>query len=72
MALCLNKFRLYYTKLPTYGAHHFSLRYWNSSEHGKASPNKPQWVDELQQKQPLNDMDTVVLAINMVERSAKK
>ncbi|PPD90981.1 hypothetical protein GOBAR_DD12099 [Gossypium barbadense] len=34
-----------------------SLRYWNSSEHGKASPKKPQW-------------DIVVLAINMVERSA--
>ncbi|KAK8599736.1 hypothetical protein V6N12_049609 [Hibiscus sabdariffa] len=49
---------------PIYGAHHFSLRYWNSSEHGKASLNKPQWVDELQQKQPLNDMETVVLAIN--------
>ncbi|KAK8684965.1 hypothetical protein V6N13_040977 [Hibiscus sabdariffa] len=49
---------------PIYGAHHFSLRYWNSSEDGKTSLTKPQWVDELQQKQPLNDMDTVVLAIN--------
>ncbi|KAK8560796.1 hypothetical protein V6N13_026231 [Hibiscus sabdariffa] len=51
---------------PIYGAHHFSLRYWNSSEHGKASLKKPEWVDELRQKQPLNDMDTVVLAINSV------
>ncbi|KAB2067227.1 hypothetical protein ES319_A09G212600v1 [Gossypium barbadense] len=56
---------------PTYGAHHLSLRYWNSSEHGKASPKKPQWVDELQQKQPLNDMDTVVLAINSASASQK-
>ncbi|MBA0768271.1 hypothetical protein Gotri_017086, partial [Gossypium trilobum] len=56
---------------PTYGAHHFSLRYWNSSEHGKASPKKPQWVDELQQKQPLNDMDTVVLAINSASAAQK-
>ncbi|XP_039050537.1 uncharacterized protein LOC120191692 isoform X2 [Hibiscus syriacus] len=51
-------------EIPIYGAHHFSLRYWNSSEHGKASLKKPQWVDELQQKQYLNDTDTVVLAIN--------
>ncbi|KAE8728058.1 N-acetylglucosaminyl transferase component family protein / Gpi1 family protein, putative isoform 2 [Hibiscus syriacus] len=49
---------------PIYGVHHFSLRNWNSCEHEKASLKKLQWVDELQQKQPLNDMDTVVLAIN--------
>ncbi|TYI61586.1 hypothetical protein E1A91_D10G182800v1 [Gossypium mustelinum] len=52
---------------PTYGAHHFSLRYWNSSEHGKASPKKPQWVDELQQKQPLNDMIKIVHEYLLVE-----
>ncbi|XVF29219.1 hypothetical protein REPUB_Repub15cG0101900 [Reevesia pubescens] len=49
---------------PKYGANHFSLRFWNSSEHGKTSLKKPQWVDELQQKQPLNDLDAVILAIN--------
>ncbi|XP_039062239.1 uncharacterized protein LOC120206726 [Hibiscus syriacus] len=58
-------------EIPMYGAHHFSLRYWNSSEHGKASLKKPQWVDELQQKQPLNDMDTVVLAINSAAAAHK-
>ncbi|XWS35057.1 hypothetical protein CRYUN_Cryun21dG0093500 [Craigia yunnanensis] len=49
---------------PTCGLHHFSLRFWNSSEHMKTSLKKPQWVDELQQKQPLNDLDIVILAIN--------
>ncbi|KAK8577722.1 hypothetical protein V6N13_027988 [Hibiscus sabdariffa] len=53
-------------EIPIYGSHHFSLRYWNSSEHGKASLKKPEWVEELRQKQPLNVMDTVVLAINSV------
>ncbi|XVF87545.1 hypothetical protein PTKIN_Ptkin18bG0128900 [Pterospermum kingtungense] len=49
---------------PVYGEHHFSLRFWSSSKNGKTSLKKPHWVDELQQKQPLNDLDTVILAIN--------
>ncbi|KAK6255082.1 hypothetical protein SCA6_016387 [Theobroma cacao] len=56
---------------PTYGAHHFSLRFWNSSDHGKTSLKKPQWVDELHQKQPLNDLDTVILAINSAAAAKK-
>ncbi|XWS13536.1 hypothetical protein CRYUN_Cryun36dG0045000 [Craigia yunnanensis] len=44
-----------------YGAHHFSLIFWNSSENGKTSLKKPRWVDELQQKQPLNDLKKVAL-----------
>ncbi|XWS22419.1 hypothetical protein CRYUN_Cryun29cG0032300 [Craigia yunnanensis] len=56
---------------PTYGSHHFSLRFWDSSEHGKTSLKKPQWVDELQQNQPLNDLDTVILAINSATAAKK-
>ncbi|XP_022722847.1 phosphatidylinositol N-acetylglucosaminyltransferase subunit GPI1-like isoform X2 [Durio zibethinus] len=56
---------------PTYGAHHFSLRFWNSSVLGKTSLKEPQWVDELQQKQPLNDLDTVILAINSATAAKK-
>ncbi|XP_022761976.1 uncharacterized protein LOC111307907 isoform X2 [Durio zibethinus] len=56
---------------PTFGGHHFSLRFWNSSEHEKPSLKKPQWVDELQQKQPLNDLDTVILAINSATAAKK-
>ncbi|XP_070668126.1 uncharacterized protein [Malus domestica] len=49
---------------PTYGAHHFSLHPWNSFEQVSAPMRKPKWVDELHQKQPLLDLDTVILAIN--------
>ncbi|KAM3690971.1 hypothetical protein ACB094_09G160500 [Castanea mollissima] len=49
---------------PSYGGHHFSLHLWNSSEQVKADFKKPKWVDELHQKQPLVDLDTVILAIN--------
>ncbi|CAN6704571.1 unnamed protein product [Malus baccata var. baccata] len=49
---------------PTYGAHHFSLHPWNSFEQVSAPMRKPNWVDELHQKQQLLDLDTVVLAIN--------
>ncbi|OMO97945.1 N-acetylglucosaminyl transferase component [Corchorus capsularis] len=56
---------------PKYGAHHFSLRFWNSSEHGKTSIKKPKWVDELHEKKPLNDLDTVILAINSATAAKK-
>ncbi|EXB93969.1 Phosphatidylinositol N-acetylglucosaminyltransferase subunit Q [Morus notabilis] len=59
---CDVHFVLYET--PTYGAHHFSLPFQNSSEQVKAPFKIPKWVEELQQKQPLCDMDTVILAIN--------
>ncbi|RXH92888.1 hypothetical protein DVH24_011912 [Malus domestica] len=49
---------------PTYGAHHFSLHPWNSFEQVSAPMRKPNWVDELHQKQQLLDLDTVILAIN--------
>ncbi|KAM5578003.1 N-acetylglucosaminyl-phosphatidylinositol biosynthetic protein gpi1 [Rosa sericea] len=55
---------LIFYETPTYGAHHFSLRLWNSLDQGKAPLRKPKWVHELNQKQPLLDLDTVILAIN--------
>ncbi|KAG7962002.1 hypothetical protein I3843_09G043600 [Carya illinoinensis] len=49
---------------PSYGGHHFSLHLWDSSERVKAPLKKPKWVDELHQKQPVVDLDKVILAIN--------
>ncbi|CAL5423145.1 unnamed protein product [Camellia sinensis] len=48
---------------PMFGSHHFSLGFW-SSEQVKNPLKKPKWFEELHQKQPLLDLDTVVLAIN--------
>lgn len=48
---------------PTFGAHHLSLGL-RSSELVKTPLKKPKWVNELHQKQPLLDLDTVILAIN--------
>ncbi|KAK9922211.1 hypothetical protein M0R45_030688 [Rubus argutus] len=56
---------------PTYGAHHFSLRLWNSLDQVKAPLRKPKWVHELHQKQPLLVLDTVILAINSVSAADK-
>ncbi|CAK9183999.1 unnamed protein product [Ilex paraguariensis] len=49
---------------PTFGGHHFSLGLWSSSEQVKTPLKKPKWVKDLHQKQPLLDLDTVILAIN--------
>ncbi|KAF8403325.1 hypothetical protein HHK36_011427 [Tetracentron sinense] len=51
-------------ELPTFGAHHFSLSSWVSSEQAEMPLKKPKWVDELHQKNPLPDLDTAILAIN--------
>ncbi|KAF5941162.1 hypothetical protein HYC85_022329 [Camellia sinensis] len=48
---------------PMFGSHHFSLGFW-SSDQVKNPLKKPKWFEELHQKQPLLDLDTVVLAIN--------
>ncbi|PQP97887.1 N-acetylglucosaminyl-phosphatidylinositol biosynthetic protein gpi1 isoform X2 [Prunus yedoensis var. nudiflora] len=55
---------LIFYETPAYGAHHFSLHPWNSFDQVNAPERKPKWVDELHQKQPLLDLDTVILAIN--------
>ncbi|TXG55787.1 hypothetical protein EZV62_017100 [Acer yangbiense] len=54
---------------PRYGTHHFSVRSWNSSKQVRPLLKKPKWVTELQQKQPLNDLDAVILATNSATAS---
>ncbi|XP_031258156.1 phosphatidylinositol N-acetylglucosaminyltransferase subunit GPI1 isoform X1 [Pistacia vera] len=54
---------------PRYGSHHFSMSFWNSSKRVKALLKKPKWVYELHQKQPLNDLEAVVLAMNSATAS---
>uniref|UniRef100_A0A1J3I8A9 N-acetylglucosaminyl-phosphatidylinositol biosynthetic protein gpi1 n=1 Tax=Noccaea caerulescens TaxID=107243 RepID=A0A1J3I8A9_NOCCA len=49
---------------PVFGSHHFSLRFWNSSPQTIDPLKKPKWVDDLHKRQPLNDMETVILSIN--------
>ncbi|GAV82790.1 Gpi1 domain-containing protein [Cephalotus follicularis] len=56
---------------PMFGSHHFSLCIW-SSEQVKTPLNRPKWFNELHQKQPLNDLDTVILAINSVAATKLK
>ncbi|XP_050379635.1 N-acetylglucosaminyl-phosphatidylinositol biosynthetic protein gpi1 [Argentina anserina] len=55
---------LIFYETPIFGAHHFSLHLWNSLDQAKTPLRKPNWVHELNQKQPLLDLDTVILAIN--------
>ncbi|ESR52370.1 hypothetical protein CICLE_v10031083mg [Citrus x clementina] len=54
---------------PTYGARHFSLSCWNSFKKVKIPLKEPKWIDELHQKQPLNDLDAVILAMNSATAS---
>ncbi|KAL6994189.1 hypothetical protein U1Q18_012296 [Sarracenia purpurea var. burkii] len=49
--------------IPIFGSHHFSVGIW-SSEQLKTYLKKPKWVEELHQKQPLLDLDAVIMAIN--------
>ncbi|XP_077238347.1 N-acetylglucosaminyl transferase component family protein / Gpi1 family protein isoform X2 [Tasmannia lanceolata] len=49
---------------PTFGVHHFSFISWNSSQQVETPFKRPKWIDELHQKQPLSDLDTVFLALN--------
>ncbi|VVB05967.1 unnamed protein product [Arabis nemorensis] len=49
---------------PVFGSHHFSLSFWNFSPQTKAPLKKPKWVDDLHKRQPLNEMETVILSIN--------
>ncbi|KAK9290712.1 hypothetical protein L1049_008886 [Liquidambar formosana] len=48
---------------PTFGVHHFSLSF-RTPEQVIAPLKKPKWVNELHEKQPLFELDTVILAIN--------
>ncbi|XP_058204478.1 uncharacterized protein LOC131318596 isoform X1 [Rhododendron vialii] len=49
--------------IPMFGSHHFSVGL-PSSEQVKTHLKKPKWVGDLYRKQPLLDLDTVVMAIN--------
>ncbi|XP_057468352.1 uncharacterized protein LOC130757597 isoform X2 [Actinidia eriantha] len=46
---------------PMFGSHHFSV---GSSEQVKTPLKKPKWIEELHQKQPLLDLESVVMAVN--------
>lgn len=56
---------------PAFGVQHFSLTPWNSSEQIKAPFQRPKWVHELDNKQPLSDLDTVFLALNSAVAAKK-
>ncbi|CAI9274879.1 unnamed protein product [Lactuca saligna] len=49
---------------PRFGRHHFSLGTQHSSDHAKKISRKPEWVEGLNQKKPVLDLDTVILATN--------
>ncbi|CAH1423972.1 unnamed protein product [Lactuca virosa] len=49
---------------PRFGSHHFSLGTQHSSDHAKKISRKPKWVEDLDQKKPVLDLDTVILATN--------
>ncbi|KAL9295284.1 putative phosphatidylinositol N-acetylglucosaminyltransferase [Arabidopsis thaliana] len=49
---------------PVFGSHHFSLSFSNSSPQTKAPLKKPKWVDDLHNRKPLNEMETVILSLN--------
>ncbi|XP_056867047.1 phosphatidylinositol N-acetylglucosaminyltransferase subunit GPI1 isoform X3 [Raphanus sativus] len=49
---------------PVFGSHHFSLSFWNASPQTKAPLQKPNWVNDLHKRQPLIEMETVILSIN--------
>ncbi|KAL0316783.1 UNVERIFIED_CONTAM: Phosphatidylinositol N-acetylglucosaminyltransferase subunit Q [Sesamum radiatum] len=51
-------------EIPTFGSHHYSLG-TDSLSNVAASPcKKPKWFDDLQQRDPCLDLDTVIQAIN--------
>ncbi|CAH8384721.1 unnamed protein product [Eruca vesicaria subsp. sativa] len=49
---------------PVFGSHHFSLSFWNASPQIKAPLKKPNWVGDLHKRQPLIEMETVILSMN--------
>ncbi|XP_023768757.1 N-acetylglucosaminyl-phosphatidylinositol biosynthetic protein gpi1 isoform X1 [Lactuca sativa] len=49
---------------PRFGRHHFSLGTQHSSDHAKKISRKPKWVEDLDQKKLVLDLDTVILATN--------
>ncbi|CAN8267997.1 unnamed protein product [Cochlearia groenlandica] len=54
---------------PLFGSHHFSSSFGNSSPQTKAPLKKPIWVDDLHKRQPMNEMETVILSLNCASAS---
>ncbi|KAF5737659.1 hypothetical protein HS088_TW13G00547 [Tripterygium wilfordii] len=58
-------------EIPLYGRHHYSLGIWSRSEQMNVPLKKPKWVYQLHKKQNLNDLDSVVLAMNCADAASK-
>ncbi|RWR74452.1 N-acetylglucosaminyl transferase component [Cinnamomum micranthum f. kanehirae] len=49
---------------PAFGVHYYSLTSWSSLDQVRTNLQRPKWIHELHKKQPLNDLDLVLLALN--------
>ncbi|KAK9097391.1 hypothetical protein Sjap_022888 [Stephania japonica] len=49
---------------PVFGSHHFSSNSWGGSEQLSMHNKRPSWFEELQKKEILPELDTVIFAIN--------
>ncbi|KAI3507524.1 hypothetical protein L1887_22511 [Cichorium endivia] len=49
---------------PRFGGHHFSFGTRHSSDQAKTFSRKPKWLEDLDQKKPVLDLDTVILPTN--------
>ncbi|XP_009804356.1 phosphatidylinositol N-acetylglucosaminyltransferase subunit GPI1 isoform X1 [Nicotiana sylvestris] len=50
--------------IPVFGGHHYSLGFKSSSDGVTNHCKKPEWVKDLNRKQPYLDLDAVILSIN--------
>ncbi|KAF3656655.1 putative protein phosphatase 2C 55-like [Capsicum annuum] len=50
--------------VPVFGGHHHSLGFKSPSEQVTNHCKKPEWVKDLNRKQPYLDLDTVILSVN--------
>ncbi|KAL2228198.1 UNVERIFIED_CONTAM: Phosphatidylinositol N-acetylglucosaminyltransferase subunit Q [Sesamum indicum] len=51
-------------EIPTFGSHHYSLGTDSMSNIAASPCKKPKWFDDLQQRDPCLDLDTVIQAMN--------
>ncbi|KAL0428506.1 UNVERIFIED_CONTAM: Phosphatidylinositol N-acetylglucosaminyltransferase subunit Q [Sesamum latifolium] len=51
-------------EIPTFGSHHYSLGTDSLSNIAASPCKKPKWFDDLQQRDPCLDLDTVIQAMN--------
>ncbi|CAN0886315.1 Bet1-like SNARE 1-1 [Linum grandiflorum] len=57
--------------IPVYGVQHFTMNHWTASKQPEATSNKLKWVDELQKRQSVFDMDATILAMNCASAARK-